>query len=124
MNTIRFGRLQLRIMKILWRRTRANAREITDALNEQAPVAHSTVQTLLRKLERKGAIAHEIEDRTFVFIPLVEEQKATRSVTREFLDGVFGGSVAGLMAHLLKNEKIPRKEWERIRKLIDEQEER
>lgn len=81
-------------------------------------------QWIFRKLERKGAIAHEVGVHTFVFYPLVQELKATRSVTREFLDRVFGGSVAGLMAHLLKNEKIPRKEWEQIRKLIDEQKEK
>jgi len=114
--------MQHRIMQILWERGQANAREITDALNKEEPVAHSTVQTLLRQLEKKGAIAHDLAERTFVFRPLVEEDKARKSATEEFIDRVFGGSFAGLVAHLLEHEKIPRKELQQIRKLIDEKE--
>ena len=122
MSHIRFGRMQHRIMEILWGRRKASAREITEALNQDQPVAHSTVQTLLRKLEKKGAIDHTAQDRTFVFFPVVEQHKARRSATQEFLDRVFGGSAAGLVAHLLEHEKIPRKELEQIKKLIGEKE--
>ncbi len=120
MATIRFGRMQHQIMQVLWTRKRASARDITDALNQEEEVAHSTVQTLLRKLEAKGAVGHEVEERTFVFFALVEEKKAVRSATRELVDRVFGGSIAGLMAHLLENEKIPPGELKAIKKLIDE----
>ena len=119
---VRFGKMQHRIMEILWERRNASAREITDALNQEQPVAHSTVQTLLRKLEKKGAIDHTAQDRTFVFFPVVEQHKARRSATQEFLDRVFGGSTVGLVAHLLEHEKIPRKELEQIKKLIGEKE--
>ena len=121
MANLRFGRMQHRIMQILWIRKKANAREITDALNKDEEVAHSTVQTLLRRLEVKGAVGHEVDDRTFVFFPLVEEQKARRSATRELVDAVFGGSIAGLVAHLLENEKITKAELEKMKKLIDEE---
>ena len=120
MANIRFGRMQHQIMQVLWTRKRASARDITDALNKEEEVAHSTVQTLLRKLEAKGAVGHEVEERTFVFFPLVEERKAVRSATRELVDRVFGGSISGLMAHLLEHEKIAKGELEQIKKLIDE----
>ena len=120
MSSMRLGRVQLKIMQVLWERGRANAREITDALNQEEAIAHSTVQTLLRKLEEKGSIAHDVEERTFIYYPLVEEDSVTHSATRELLERVFGGSAAGLVAYLLKKERISRKELERIRKLIDE----
>lgn len=122
MANIHFGRMQQRIMQILWSRGKAHARDITDVLNKDEPVAHSTVQTLLRQLEKKGAVTHTLEDRTFVFRPVVDEHKARRSATRELIERVFGGSVTGLVAHLLENEKIPRKELEQIRKLVEEKE--
>lgn len=120
MSKLQFGRLQHRIMQILWARKKVSARDITDALNQDEAVAHSTVQTLLRKLEVKGAVAHEVDERTFVFFPLVEEQKAKKSATRLLIDRVFGGSIAGLMAHLLENEKISKAELEEIRQRINE----
>jgi BlaI family penicillinase repressor len=117
----KFGKVQLRIMRVLWEKDRANAREITDALNKGGEIAHSTVQTLLRKLERKGAVAHDQEDRTFIFYPLVKKQEATRAATREFVDRVFSGSAGGLVSYLIENEEISKEELDRIRNLIEEE---
>ena len=120
MAATQLGRMQLLIMKVLWNKGRATAREITDALNESEPVAHSTVQTLLRGLEDKGSVSHEAEGRTFVFFPLVEEVKYQRRVTNDLVERVFGGNVADLVAHLLKNEKVSSRELREIRRLIDQ----
>jgi BlaI family penicillinase repressor len=121
MNVPRLGRVQLMIMRVLWDNGRANAREITEALNHLEPIAHSTVQTLLRKLEAKGAIGHEVENRTFVFRPLVGEDRVKRNATHDLLDRIFGGSVADLVSHLLQHERVPAAELNRIRKLLDAQ---
>src|SRR5262245_65747267 len=104
MSETRLGRVQLQIMRVLWQRGQATARDITDALQAEGPIAHSTVQTLLRKLEIKGAVRHRVDNRTFVFLPAVAEQRVTRSATRDLVERVFGGNVAGLIAHLLQEE--------------------
>jgi len=120
MSVPRFGRVQLRMMQVLWEKGRATAREITELLNRVEPIAHSTVQTLLRKLENKRAVTHDVENRTFVFRPLVKPEKVRRRATREFVDRVFAGSAGGLVSYLLKSERIPREELHRIRRLIEE----
>src|SRR4051812_41498613 len=106
----RLGRVQLRIMKVLWDRGHATAKELTEALSHDKPIAHSTVQTLLRKLGQKGAVPHTADDRTFVFRAAVDEQSVTRSTTRDLIERVFGGSAAGLVAYLLREERISRGE--------------
>lgn len=115
----RLGRVQLRIMQVLWERRQASAREITDALSREKPIAHSTVQTLLRKLEQKGAVVHRVEERTFAYRPVVDRHSFTRSTTRELIERVFAGSAAGLVAYLLREERISRAEIDELRKLID-----
>ena len=122
MSKLRFGRVQLRMMQILWEKRRATAREITDALNKIAPIAHSTVQTLLRKLEHKGAIDHDIDYRTFIFFPLVKAENVTRNALNEFVDRIFAGSPGGLVSYLIKNEYIPPEELKDIRKMINNKE--
>jgi BlaI family penicillinase repressor len=119
MAATQLGRVQLLIMQVLWEKGRATAREITDAINAAEPIAHSTVQTLLRGLEEKGSIAHEADGRTFVFFPLVAENKFKETATRDLVERVFGGNAGTLVAHLLKNERVSRKEIDEIRKLID-----
>ena len=51
MSDTKMGQVQLRIMQLLWKLKRASARELTEELNKSEPIAHSTVQTLLRQLE-------------------------------------------------------------------------
>lgn len=122
--TVRLGKVQLEMMKVLWQRGRATAREITEELSQSQPIAHSTVQTLLRKLEAKGAVTHEVEDRTFVFRPLYEQAEVKQTATRDLLTRVFNGSVYGLVAHLLQHEPISPDELQRLRQLMEKESER
>ncbi len=119
MAAVPLGKVQLQIMQILWERGEATAREITEALNAAEPIAHSTTQTLLRKLEAKGAVAHTVNDRVFVFRPLSQEADTRESAARDLLTRVFGGSVYGLVSHLLKHEELSGDEMTRLRTLID-----
>ncbi len=119
MAVTQLGRVQLLIMQVLWEKGRATARDITEAINSSEPIAHSTVQTLLRGLEEKDAVSHKTEGRTFVFVPLVEENKFKQGATRDLVQRVFGGNAGTLVAHLLKNENVSRKEIDEIRKLIN-----
>ena len=121
MTTTQLGRVQLLIMQVLWDLGRATAREITDQINQSEPIAHSTVQTLLRGLEEKGAAGHETQGRTFTFFPLVKENDFKQSATQDLLQRVFGGSVEGLVAQLLESEKVSSGELAELRKLINRQ---
>ena len=116
----RMGRVQLRIMQVLWEQGQATAKEITETLNRSGPVAHSTVQTLLRKLEAKGAVAHDVRERTFVFHPCVHEQEMRRSLTHDLIGRVFEGSASGLVAFLVREERLSTEELERIRQIVSE----
>src|SRR5580698_4236970 len=106
MNAMRIGGVQLKIMRVLWDEGEATARRIGEVLSTESPSAHSTVQTLLRQLEAKGAVGHEKQDRTFVFRPLIKESEITRSAAQDLLSKVFRGSVSGLVAHLLESEPV------------------
>jgi BlaI family transcriptional regulator, penicillinase repressor len=126
MADLNFGAVQLKIMQVLWDRNRVNAREITAALNENShsEIAHSTVQTLLRQLELKGAVSHLLEERTFIFYPVVPRQKVVKNEIRQLVNRLFKGSSEGLVAFLLKQEAISQKELEAIKRLIREKESR
>lgn len=106
MRSQEFGRIQMRIMQVLWKKQRATAREITEAINEYEPIAHSTVQIIIRTLEAKKAITHDTQGRTFIFYPLVQQEKAVRNAMHEFVDRVFNGSIEGLAVYLAQSENI------------------
>ena len=121
MGATHLGRVQLLIMQVLWTRGQATAREITDTINQTEPIAHSTVQTLLRGLEDKRAADHKAQGRTFVFFPLVDEDEFKSSATQDLLSRVFGGKAGDLVAHLLADEAVTGDDLKEIRQLIDRQ---
>lgn len=119
MSITQLGRVQLLIMQVLWTKGEATARDITEAMNLLEPIAHSTVQTLLRGLEDKRAVDHKAAERTFVFFPLVKESDFKSSATQELLSRVFGGKAKDLVAQLLADEGVSTEELAEIRKLIN-----
>ncbi len=114
----RLGKVQLQIMQVIWKHGKVTARQITEELGKTDNIAHSTVQTLLRKMEVKGAITHELDDRTFVFRALYQQNNVKDTAIQDILQRVFGGSVYGLVSQLLKRETIQPDEMRRLRELI------
>jgi predicted transcriptional regulator len=79
-------------------------------------LAYNTVQTLLRIMEEKGLVEHEVEGRTFVYTPRYSRDE---SVAR-FLERVFDGAADQLVLSLLRSERIPPQELERMQAMIEE----
>ena len=120
----RLGKVQYQIMQALWPLGRATARQITEELSRTQPIAHSTVQTLLRQLEAKGIVTHDLEDRTFVYRPLYQQAQVTETPLHDLFTRIYHGSVVNLMSHLLKHERISREELAQLRELLDEEAEK
>lgn len=64
-------------------------------------------------------MGHEIEDRTFIFVPHLNEDQVKSTASRDLLERVFSGSVGSLVAYLLKHETLSRAELDELRQLID-----
>jgi BlaI family penicillinase repressor len=120
---LRVGKVQFQLLQVLWESGPATARQITERLSGNPPIAHSTVQTLLRQLEAKGLVDHAVEERTFVFRATRERAELNENPLRDLLTRAYHGSVVNLMTHLLKNEPVSPEELDRLRQLIAEIEE-
>ena len=119
MKYFRFGTVQIRIMRILWEKGQGTtAKEITKQLNSASEIAHSTVQTLLRQLENKGAVAHKKKHRTFVFYSLVSWEEAVQNELKRLIVSLFQGSEERFFAYILKQGKIKSQELSEIKSMI------
>jgi predicted transcriptional regulator len=108
---------ELEILKILWEQGPSSVRGVYRQLLRREPdLAYNTVQTLLRIMEDKGLAGHAVAGRTFIYSPhYTREESAAR-----FLDRVFDGMASQLVQSLLRVERVPPDELERMRTLIDE----
>ena len=120
MGQTQLGRMQFRIMQVLWDRGRASAREITDALNEAGAggAQHGADAAAPARGEGGGRPRGDRAD--LRLFPRLKEDKVKRTAARDLLERVFGGNVGSLVAHLLKNERLSRTELDELQRLIDQ----
>ena len=112
-------RRERQIMDVVYARGRATVAEVLAGLAD--PPSYSTVRTLLRLLEEKGQLRHEVAGPRYVYVPTVPREKARRSALRNVIQTFFGGSTEDTMAALLDLHDTRRRplELDRIQALID-----
>lgn len=106
---------ELEILKLLWEQGPLSVRDVHRVLaRDQADLANNTVQTLLRIMDDKQLVRHEVEGRSFIYTArFTREETAAR-----FLDRVFDGAASQLVQSLLRTERISAEELERMHALI------
>ena len=103
---MKLTKYELELMEILWRLGEASVREIQEAIVGRARPAYTTVQTIVGRLEQKGAVRRTRQiGNAFMFEPAISRKSAYRRVFDEIL-GMFGGSAQNVVAHLLDSGKL------------------
>lgn len=110
------GPLENAVLHVLWQRGTATADDVRAALEKTRKLKESTVRTLLRRLEDKGFVAHDVEGRAFIYRPKVAPQNVATQAVRGIIDRFCSGSVEALLAGMVDGELItPQK----LRQLAD-----
>ena len=113
---------ELAIMKVVWRTDEATVRDVHAALNEDRPVAYTTVMTMMRILEQKGYLTKATHEKAHVYRPAKPRQQVIGGMVRDFLDRVFDGASDALLVHLARDNKLTAKQRRIVQKLLDQQE--
>jgi predicted transcriptional regulator len=107
---------ELDILKVLWEHGPCSVREVHRHLNEPE-LAYNTVQTMLRLMDvDKGLVEHHVEGRAFIYTARFSRDDSASG----FLDRVFDGAASQMVLSLLRAERIPPAELDRVRTMIDE----
>jgi BlaI family penicillinase repressor len=123
-NPIRITRFELEIMEALWRLGSASIREIHERLPESRRPAYTTVQTIIRRLEDKGAVRQTKQiGNAHIFEPAITREAAHQRVIDELLE-IWGGSARPLMAHLAEAGKLTLEDVKELEDLLAERDHR
>lgn len=105
------------ILRLVWQLGRATVQEVCDKLPARRKIAYATVQTLLRRLEGKGYLKHDIRGKAHVFLPAVKREHVVKRSVGDFLDRLFGGDPIPLMQCLAKHGKISADDIDKLKQL-------
>jgi BlaI family transcriptional regulator, penicillinase repressor len=98
----RLSKAEARVLEQFWKMGACSVREILDSLPEDERVAYTTIQTLVYRLEQKGAV-HRVKKigNAQLFASSIDQNQYRGSLVRDLLD-LFGGSPSLLVSNLLE----------------------
>jgi len=108
------------VMDVLWQRHPQAAEEVVAALATRSDWAEPTVKTLLNRLLNKGAIRADRDGRRYLYAPVLAREAWIAQQSEGFVDRVFGGRVAPLVAHFSERGRLTAADVAELKRLISE----
>jgi BlaI family penicillinase repressor len=117
---VRLTKFELEIMEALWKLGRSSVREILEVLPERKRAAYTTIQTIIHRLEMKGAVRQIRKiGNAHIYEPVITRDAAHRKLINDLLE-IFGGSAQPLMAHLAETGKLSLEDLRELETMVKE----
>ncbi|MFG6460400.1 BlaI/MecI/CopY family transcriptional regulator [Roseateles sp. DXS20W] len=117
---VSLSELQLSLMRVLWARGEASTADVAEALRGERDLAHTTVATLLTRLEKRGLLSSRRDGRALLYTPLVSEAEVQRSMVGSLVDRLFAGRASALVSHLLDARSVDAQELAALQALLQQ----
>jgi BlaI family transcriptional regulator, penicillinase repressor len=120
MANVRLTRLEFIIMETLWKRGQASIREMLEGFPAKKRPTYSTVQTMVYRLEAKGAVKRiRMSGNFHMFEPAITREAAQGPVIDELL-AILGGESRPVFARLIETGKLTMEDVEFAEKALEE----
>ena len=117
---ISLSELQLAVMRVVWERGETTIADVVSNLESKRGLAHTTVATLLLRLEKRGLLSKRREGRAYIYSALVSELEVKRSMVSDFVASLFQGDSKELLAHLVRSEELTTSDLTKIKARLKE----
>ena len=108
------------VMECLWVKSPQSGREVTEHMERVSGWNRSTTNTLLYRLEGKGAIASVTEGRSKYFSAVLRREDAALHETEGFLDRVYHGSLSMMVSSLTQKQALSKSEIDKLYAMLKE----
>jgi BlaI family penicillinase repressor len=112
------GEVEQMVMDYVWSQGPVTAEACRGALASRRPMKESTIRTVLRRLEQKGYVTHEVDGRTFIYRAAELRQNVAVRAVKNIIDRFCGGSAEELVIGMVDNRVLDRKQLERLAQKI------
>ncbi len=111
------GDLELAVMQLIWTQGEMTAEAVRESLGR--PLKESTIRTVLRRLEEKGFLTHEVEARTFIYRAAEARGKVAAKAVKRIVDWFCNGSVEEVLVGMVDSKMLDQKQLDALSKKIE-----
>jgi BlaI family penicillinase repressor len=106
------------LLDYVWAHPNCTAEMCREGLADDRKLKDSTIRTVLRKLEEKGYVTHEVEGRTFVYRAADSKRNVAVQAAQQLIERFCDGSVEELLVGLVDNQVLGPKQLQTLTELI------
>ena len=118
-NSFSISEAEYQVMKLIWDKAPVSTKEVTEILTVESSWKPKTIQTLLSRLVKKGAIGYKKEGRVFVYTPLIKEEDYVEQESSSFLNKFYDGALNSMVVNFLEQDKLTENDINELKKILD-----
>ncbi|HTT05386.1 MAG TPA: BlaI/MecI/CopY family transcriptional regulator [Steroidobacteraceae bacterium] len=117
--TAELGELERQVLQLVWNAGDVTADQVRQALDR--PLKESTVRTVLGRLERKGYLVHEVDQRTFIYRAARPRAHVAARAVKRIADWFCNGSLDEVLVGMVEAKLLDRRDLQRIVEKVSKQ---
>lgn len=107
------------VMKVIWERSPISTNEVVEKLLQTTTWTSKTIQSLLSRLVKKGALDYKKNSRVFVYTPIVKEEEYLAKESSSFLNRFYNGALSSMVVNFLEHDRLSKDDIEELKNLLD-----
>lgn len=110
--------VELEIMNAIWDIGTCTVKEVQTTLPEGRDLAYTSVATIMKILEEKGALASEKGEKAHLYTPVLSRADYEKITLRHVSANLFRGDSRSMVMRLLDDSDLNDKELDAIRSIL------
>lgn len=107
------------VMKVIWAHAPISTNEVVSKVLETSTWSSKTIQSLLARLVKKGALEYKKDSRVYVYTPLVKEEEYLEKESTSFLNRFYNGTLNTMVVNFLSQNKLTKEDITELRNILD-----
>jgi len=119
-NTPAISDAEYQVMKVIWAADAPiSTNDVVDKLEKTTAWKPKTIQTLLSRLVKKGALNYEKDGRVFVYTPLIQESEILELESDTFLKRFYDGTLNSMIVNYLERDKLSEEDMNALINILE-----
>jgi BlaI family penicillinase repressor len=106
------------VANLVWEQPKITAAEILERLPANVRWKQKTVNTFLARLAAKGVLGVRKEGKINRYFPKIDREACVEAVSTSFLERIFGGWAAPMLAHFCETAPLSDAEIEELKRIL------